>query len=83
MIKSGYKPKPGDLYFRADGQHIGSITGVNPDKSLITVDGNGGPYGFDARFDMTYGNKIGKGFISRGNPTRLNYKTDLFLEVPS
>ena len=82
LIDGGYRPKPGDLYFRAEHQHIGIITGVNSDRSLITVDGNGGTSGFDPRFDMTYGNQIGKGFISRGKTTRLKNETDLFLEIP-
>lgn len=66
--KKNYRPKPGDMYNRpVPNNHIGFISDVREvgdgTYEIRSIDGNSGPLGFSPFFDITYGRKIGYGFI--------------------
>lgn len=68
VYKKNYVPQPGDMYNRpVPNNHIGFISDVREAKNgnyeIRSIDGNSGPMGFSAYFDITYGRKIGYGFI--------------------
>lgn len=68
VLKKNYVPKPGDMYYRPrPNDHIGLIDEVreaaNGRYEIRSIDGNSGPSGSSLLFDMSLGEKIGKGFI--------------------
>lgn len=68
VFRKNYTPQPGDMYHRPNpNNHIGFISDVressNGTYEIKTIDGNSGPMGFSAFFDMSHGRKIGYGFI--------------------
>lgn len=68
VAQKSYAPQPGDMYYRpTPNNHIGFISDVRDDGNggyeIMSIDGNSGPHGWSAYFDMEYGKKIGYGFI--------------------
>jgi hypothetical protein len=70
VYQKKYTPKPGDMYNRPNpNNHIGFIADVreagNGNYEIRTIDGNSGPMAFSPYFDMSFGRKIGYGFINQ------------------
>lgn len=68
VYKKNYQPRPGDMYNRpVPNNHIGFISDVREvgggNFEIRSIDGNSGPAGFSPYFDISYGRKIGYGFI--------------------
>jgi CHAP domain-containing protein len=79
-----YTPKAGDLYYQPNpSNHVGIIEKVDG-KKIWTIDGNSGPKGWDARFDMSFNKSlIGYGFIYRPPLGKTLGSNDFYIELPS
>lgn len=82
VYKKNYLPQRGDLYYLNNAQqHVGIIEYADQ-HTIWTVDGNSGPSGWHAKFDMTYGKKIGYGFIYRPVKPKKLSNNDFYIEIP-